>query len=226
MKNFLYTKVTNQQELDCVEHTLEIESCKLQDLLANMNKPNNKNKNENLKTNKFYEDVLSSLFDNSSSLSTPEQEGLPEDEVNFSPNSSSSSDSPSLSNSLSDESSNSSIALENQQHSSDKNTIGYNMNNSNQTMFRIYCKERPPVGIPVIEHLELNVSPLMINLTNRFFKMMMKYFFENQNQITAQQNLSNGQIQRNTNQRHSYNFISTDEQYNNTLSLKLGKKIF
>lgn len=44
-------------------------------------------------------------------------------------------------------------------------------------MIRIYCKERPPVGIPVIEHLELNISPLSINLTNRFFRSMIKFFF-------------------------------------------------
>lgn len=44
-------------------------------------------------------------------------------------------------------------------------------------MIRIYCKERPPVGIPVIEHLELNISPLMINLTNRFYRNMIKFFF-------------------------------------------------
>lgn len=47
-------------------------------------------------------------------------------------------------------------------------------------MIRIYCKERPPVGIPVVEHLELNVAPLSIKLTNRFFKMMIKFFFDNE----------------------------------------------
>lgn len=52
-----------------------------------------------------------------------------------------------------------------------------NSSSSNLTMIRIYCKERPPVGIPVIEHLELNISPLSINLTNRFFRSMIKFFF-------------------------------------------------
>jgi hypothetical protein len=36
MKNILYTKVSNQQELDCVEHTLEIESCRVQDLQSEL----------------------------------------------------------------------------------------------------------------------------------------------------------------------------------------------
>ena len=49
---------------------------------------------------------------------------------------------------------------------------------NNATMIRVYCKERPPVGIPVIEHLELNVAPLSIKLTNSFYKMMMKFFFD------------------------------------------------
>lgn len=36
MKDILYTKISNQQELDCVEHTLEIESCKVQDLASQL----------------------------------------------------------------------------------------------------------------------------------------------------------------------------------------------
>lgn len=59
-------------------------------------------------------------------------------------------------------------------------------NTSNLTMIRIYCKERPPVGIPVIEHLELNISPLAINLTNRFFRTMIKFFFESNNNSSTQ----------------------------------------
>jgi len=57
------------------------------------------------------------------------------------------------------------------------------------TMIRVYFKERPPVGcIPVIDHLELNVSPLSINLTNSFYQMMMKFFFNNQANTTANNN--------------------------------------
>ena len=41
MKNILYTKISNQQELDCVEHTLEIESCKVQNLVELQQQNNN-----------------------------------------------------------------------------------------------------------------------------------------------------------------------------------------
>ncbi|RNA25558.1 hypothetical protein BpHYR1_052485 [Brachionus plicatilis] len=169
MKNFLYTKVMNQQELDCVEHNLEIESCKLQDLDPGQTKN---------KVGKVYEDVLSSLFDYSQAESS----------CNFSDsnlnNSSSTSGSASMSNSVS--SSVSSLSF----YENSLNTV------QNSTMVRIYCKERPPVGIPVIEHLELNVSPLKINLTNRFFKTMIKYFFENE--INSPNNGARTQISEET----------------------------
>ena len=86
-------------------------------------------------------------------------------------------------------------------------------------MIRVYFKERPPVGcIPVIDHLELNVSPLSINLTNSFYKMMMKFFFDNQtnvqtnNSINSSSNLGNipGQTQANNTQQINNIYVNTD----------------
>ena len=121
--------------------------------------------------------------------------------------------------------------------------------NNDSKMIRVYCKERPPVGIPVIEHLEVNVSPLSIKLTNSFYEMMMKFFFENQNQPQAgtpsvQKNMAteasmnslnelrsnktpisaNSTLQRNFT-RHVYNKSATEEQLNGILQLNLGKII-
>ncbi|CAF0888712.1 unnamed protein product [Brachionus calyciflorus] len=214
MKNFLYTKVTNQQELDCVEHNLEIEFCKLQDLVPLKNKQN-----------KFYEDVLTSLFDSSQI----DHEGLHENDDN----SQSSSTSASISQSVSNSSSISSISLANNNNNSNNNEINMSINHHNSTMIRILCKERPPVGIPVIEHLELNVSPLMINLTNRFFKMMIKYFFESQpndeffnseEQLSIKQNM-NSASSNNANLLNStsspFNQIKSNSNQNNNLITKV-----
>jgi hypothetical protein len=46
--------------------------------------------------------------------------------------------------------------------------------------FKIHIlKERPPVGeIPVIDHLELNLAPLTIKLTQRFYTMIETFFFK------------------------------------------------
>lgn len=52
MKNILYTKISNQQELDCVEHTLEIESCKVQDLSDVIQTPTSNSKNSKGKAKK------------------------------------------------------------------------------------------------------------------------------------------------------------------------------
>jgi hypothetical protein len=43
---------------------------------------------------------------------------------------------------------------------------------------RIYCRELAPVaGIPVKEHLEINVVPFTIEVTLQFFQKMVKFFF-------------------------------------------------
>ncbi|CAF1097053.1 unnamed protein product, partial [Rotaria sordida] len=53
------------------------------------------------------------------------------------------------------------------------------------TMIRVYCKEGESVGgIAVKEHLEINVAPLVIQMTRRFSQMLMAFLFPNK----AQQN--------------------------------------
>ncbi|KAL1132826.1 hypothetical protein AAG570_010778 [Ranatra chinensis] len=43
---------------------------------------------------------------------------------------------------------------------------------------RVFCRERAPVGgIPVKEHFEINVVPLTIGLTKKFYNTMMKFCF-------------------------------------------------
>jgi len=50
-------------------------------------------------------------------------------------------------------------------------------------MIRVYCKEGESVGgIAVKEHLEINVSPLVIQMTRRFSQMLMAFFFRNKTQ--------------------------------------------
>lgn len=47
-----------------------------------------------------------------------------------------------------------------------------------QRALRIYCRELAPVaGIPVKEHLEINVIPFTIEVTLQFFQKMVKFFF-------------------------------------------------
>lgn len=47
-----------------------------------------------------------------------------------------------------------------------------------QRALRIYCRELAPVGgIPVKEHLEVNVVPFTIKVTKVFFQKMVKFFF-------------------------------------------------
>ena len=197
MKNFLYTKVTNQIELDCVEHSLEIESCKVQDLAgARANVKNTKSS--------FYDNVLTSLFDESASglerrqsLNTNyeyAEEDNSGDKNEFFNGDEDNDDvlnvtedrlGSNLVSDADDEETKSALDpnksfLNRSKHEKEHDgLISSNTPNSRTVMFRIYCKERPPVGIPVIEHLELNISPLLINLTNRFYKMMLKFFFEN-----------------------------------------------
>ena len=182
-KNFLYTKVNNQQELDCVEHNLEIESCQIKDLTSSAAENGTKNIN-----------VLSSFFDAQSSSN--------------------------LFNDYENE--------ENYDNSSSPNNTNKNQHHKN-SMFRIYCKERPPVGIPVIEHLEVNVAPLSIKLTNRFFKAMMNYFFDitpgtNQGQSAVQTNIQqplSSTIQRNFH-RHSYHVGINNNNNNSNLNTSIN----
>jgi len=43
---------------------------------------------------------------------------------------------------------------------------------------RIYCKEKPPQnGIPVKEHFEINVIPITLGITEKFYQNMFNFFF-------------------------------------------------
>lgn len=45
-------------------------------------------------------------------------------------------------------------------------------------LLRIFCREKAPVGgISIKEHLEVNVVPITIGLTDAFYKAMLKFFF-------------------------------------------------
>ncbi|KAF8767944.1 Protein KIAA0100 like protein [Argiope bruennichi] len=47
-----------------------------------------------------------------------------------------------------------------------------------QCLLRIFCRERAPVGgISIKEHLEVNVVPITIGLTEAFYRAMLKFFF-------------------------------------------------
>ncbi|XP_077995172.1 bridge-like lipid transfer protein family member 2 [Glandiceps talaboti] len=53
---------------------------------------------------------------------------------------------------------------------------------SRQKALRVFCKSKPPVGgICITEHFEVNVVPVKIQLTYRFFKTMMGFFFPGRN---------------------------------------------
>lgn len=65
MKNILYTKISNQQELDCVEHTLEIESCKVQDLASQLQQQ------MSLKSQKSYAGTTPNFKDNGKTQKKP-----------------------------------------------------------------------------------------------------------------------------------------------------------
>jgi len=168
MKNFLYTKVTNQTELDCVEHNLEIESCKVQDLTNVESSQKNLKKHETSSLTAF--NVLTSLFDEANFINEFESESFENsksdnDEVN-----NYSDDYENLKESddylyISDVEGGEvgkeeGMLKSNNKEPAESSTIKSKINPSNSqvVMFRIFCKERPPVGsIPVFEHLELNV---------------------------------------------------------------------
>jgi hypothetical protein len=199
MKNFLYTKVTNQTELDCVEHNLEIESCKVQDLTNVALSQKALKRHETSSLAAF--NVLTSLLDEANFINEFESESFENNNSDYCEeiyiddyeNLKESDDYLYISDTedvvgigQKEES-----IIENKE-STENSTIKSKINPSSSQgiMFRIFCKERPPVGsIPVFEHLELNVSPLLIKFTNRFYNMMLRFFFEN-NQNNANQVLN------------------------------------
>ncbi len=218
LSNFFYTKVTNQQELDCVEHNLEIESCRIKDMTGSNDqtamatplkkkckpgRPNDSN-------------VLTSLFDKNRHTFNLDETGTTQSTNN------------SVGSKNEDVVSSSSVIDTTQQNSNNEKETNmqgdihltssartatssrqFIQNNFNTCMFRIYCKERPPVGIPVIEHLEVNVSPLLIKLTNRFYKSMITFFFDDSASPT-----------QNVSQQLASQPVNTSLSQNNSLSLQ------
>ncbi|CAF0759960.1 unnamed protein product [Adineta ricciae] len=70
-----------------------------------------------------------------------------------------------------------------------------------QTMIRVYCKEGESVGgIAVKEHLEINVAPLVIQMTRRFSQMIMAFLFPNKTQQSSdlQQRANKSSLKRPT----------------------------
>ncbi|CAH2014141.1 unnamed protein product [Acanthoscelides obtectus] len=56
--------------------------------------------------------------------------------------------------------------------------IQYDMPIEHKKVLRVFCRERPPVGgISVKEHFEINLVPLTIGLTKKFYNTMMKFCF-------------------------------------------------
>lgn len=56
--------------------------------------------------------------------------------------------------------------------------IQSNMPVEHKRVLRVFCRERPPVGgISVKEHFEINVVPITIGLTKKFFNTMLKFCF-------------------------------------------------
>ncbi|CAG9773769.1 unnamed protein product [Ceutorhynchus assimilis] len=56
--------------------------------------------------------------------------------------------------------------------------IQYDMPIEHKKVLRIFCREKPPVGgISVKEHFEINLVPLTIGLTKKFYNTMMKFSF-------------------------------------------------
>ena len=158
MKNILYTKVSNQQELDFVEHTLEIESCKVQDLsdCASLNQSHASDKISKTKEKNKFQAWTRLLWRHSLKTSHPSFKSANVETVSKEQESSIHFDNNSNENAYNE--------------SDSEFGESFQMAMNNCTMIRVYFKERPPVGcIPVIDYLELNVSPLSINLTNSFY---------------------------------------------------------
>lgn len=62
-----------------------------------------------------------------------------------------------------------------------------------QRALRVYCRELAPVGgIPVKEHLEVNVVPFTIEVTLQFFQKMVKFFFPERD--VAKEEKSKGRV--------------------------------
>ncbi|XP_076275427.1 bridge-like lipid transfer protein family member hobbit isoform X2 [Rhynchophorus ferrugineus] len=67
--------------------------------------------------------------------------------------------------------------------------IQYDMPIEHKKVLRIFCREKPPVGgISVKEHFEINLVPLTIGLTKKFYNTMMKFSFPERDTEAAEFN--------------------------------------
>ncbi|XP_050307521.1 protein KIAA0100 isoform X2 [Anthonomus grandis grandis] len=67
--------------------------------------------------------------------------------------------------------------------------IQYDMPIEHKKVLRIFCREKPPVGgISLKEHFEINLVPLTIGLTKKFYNTMMKFCFPERDTETAEYN--------------------------------------
>ena len=56
--------------------------------------------------------------------------------------------------------------------------IQSNMPVEHKRVLRLFCREKPPVGgISLKEHFEINVVPLTVGITKKFYKSMLKFCF-------------------------------------------------
>ncbi|XP_060521817.1 protein hobbit [Cylas formicarius] len=67
--------------------------------------------------------------------------------------------------------------------------IQYDMPIEHKKVLRIFCREKSPVGgISVKEHFEINLVPLTIGLTKKFYNTMMKFSFPERDSENADYN--------------------------------------
>jgi hypothetical protein len=69
--------------------------------------------------------------------------------------------------------------------------VGRGLKIDKSVSLRVYSVGQPPVGgIPVNKHFEINVSPLAVRITHRFYNSMMKFFFPDKSEPPNEEELS------------------------------------
>ncbi|XP_058059559.1 protein hobbit [Anopheles bellator] len=60
-------------------------------------------------------------------------------------------------------------------------------------VLRVFCREKPPVGgISVKEHFEINVVPITIQISKKFYNTMLKFCFPDRDEVDAVDELDDG----------------------------------
>ncbi|XP_037949690.1 protein KIAA0100-like [Teleopsis dalmanni] len=60
---------------------------------------------------------------------------------------------------------------------------------THKRVLRIFCREKPPVGgISVKEHFEINVAPITIAITKKFYSTMLKFCFPDRDALETETN--------------------------------------